>query len=322
MAPVDLKSLTEAIAASVERAKQSDPRALRTKVSELQAEVQRLTAQVAARREPVTRTKVVEVKVHVLTPADRKLLANRAGLFRHTANAIVELVDSAAEFHKLADRLAAALAVKPQTQVPDYRPSPYGPAVDSQLAGKNATFLGPSPFGGRDRPISSPVLRKPEAVPVSGLRKGERRMLEALARRYPLVLTKAQLATLAGFSVRGGTFNTYYSVLKRGGFIAEESYGRIAITDSGLAVAPAQDGAMNTAQTIAMWMGALRAGERKMLQYLVDIYPQTVTKGTLAQATNFSGKGGTFNTYLSVLRRIGLIVQERDMLCASQTLFA
>ena len=322
MAPVDLKSLTEAIAASVERAKASDPRALRTKVGELQAEVQRLTAQVAARREPVTRTKVVEVKVHVLTPADRKLLANRAGLFRHTANAIVELVDSAAEFHKLADRLAAALAVKPQTQVPDYRPSPYGPAVDSQLAGKNATFLGPSPFGGRDRPISSPVLRKPEAVPVSGLRKGERRMLEALARRYPLVLTKAQLATLAGFSVRGGTFNTYYSVLKRGGFIAEESYGRIAITDAGLAVAPAQDGEMNTAQTIAMWMGALRAGERKMLQYLVDIYPQTVTKDTLARATNFSGNGGTFNTYLSVLRRNGLIVQERDMLCASQTLFA
>jgi hypothetical protein len=342
MAPVDLKSLTEAIAASVERAKQNDPQALRAKLAQVEAEVLRLRRVADHKPESHTKTKVVEVKVAVLSTADRKLLANRAGLFRHTANAIVELVDSAAEFHKLADRLAAALALQPRSaavlvgQSQDFNPTPgnlvpingimeYVPHTRAQHlppAGQFdfATSRGPSPFGGNGPRIRSASL-KAGGVPGSGLRRGERRMLETLARRYPLVVTKAQLATLSGFSVKGGTFGTYYSVLKRSGLLAEDGPGRITITDAGLAMCPAQGGMMNSAETIAMWMGALRAGERRILQHLIDHYGPT-TKEALARETGFSDRGGTFNTYLSVLRRNGLIeMQGRDSLRASPNLF-
>jgi hypothetical protein len=40
-------------------------------------------------------------------------------------------------------------------------------------------------------------------------------MLETLARRYPLRVTRAQLGTLAGFTPSGGTFATYFGTLKR-----------------------------------------------------------------------------------------------------------
>src|SRR5262249_44192096 len=65
------------------------------------------------------------------------------------------------------------------------------------------------------------------------LRAGERRMLDVLARHYPLKVTRTQLGTLAGYTARGGTFGAYFGTLKRHGLI-EEVNGDIQITRAGL----------------------------------------------------------------------------------------
>jgi hypothetical protein len=49
------------------------------------------------------------------------------------------------------------------------------------------------------------------------LRAGERRMLQALARHYPMKVTRAQLGTLAQFAPSGGAFSAYFGNLKRHG---------------------------------------------------------------------------------------------------------
>lgn len=183
------------------------------------------------------------------------------------------------------------------------------------------------------RPATVPTLPRPQIITTTrrpaapaesdtALRAGERKMLQALASRHPARYTRAQLGTLAGFSPRGGTFGTYFGVLKRAGFIIETN-GEVEITAEGLAyigtdVPPTPT---TTAEMLSMWRSRLRAGEVKMLDTLVEVHPESMSRSVLGELSGFSAAGGTFGTYLGVLRRNGLIEVRGDAVRASDTLF-
>ncbi len=174
----------------------------------------------------------------------------------------------------------------------------------------------------RARMPSSAKPTTPDAVQAT-LRSGERKMLQVLASRYPVKYTRSQLGTLAGFTPSGGTFGNYFGTLKRLGFITEN--GRdVEITQAGLdylgADIPPQP--ETTAELLAMWKAVLREGERKMLDQLVEIYPEAMTRQDLGERTGFTHTGGTFGNYLGSLRRNRLIEVDGDQVRASATLFA
>lgn len=153
------------------------------------------------------------------------------------------------------------------------------------------------------------------------LRAGERRILETLGARYPMKLTRAQLGTLSRFKHTGGTFGTYFGTLKRSGYISENS-GEIVITETGLQyLGDAIPNPMTTDEVLNMWRNALRAGERAMLDKLVEIYPAEISRDDLGQETGFTASGGTFGTYLGSLRRNGLIEVDGSSVRASDSLF-
>ena len=156
----------------------------------------------------------------------------------------------------------------------------------------------------------------------TALRAGERKMLQALASRYPARYTRAQLGTLAGFTPRGGTFGNYFGTLKRLAFIIES--GRdVEITQAGLdhlgADIPPRPETID--ELLAMWKSALREGERKMLDQLVEVYPEAMTRQELGERTGFTHTGGTFGNYLGTLRRNGLVEVDGNDIRASETLF-
>lgn len=152
------------------------------------------------------------------------------------------------------------------------------------------------------------------------LRAGERRILQVLAQHYPMHFTRNQLGTLSRFSPRGGTFGTYFGNLKRNGLIEEN--GDVMITQAGLNYLGADVPApATTEEVINMWRGALRAGERKMLDELVEVYPRTMSRGDLGRNAGFEASGGTFGTYLGSLRRNGLIEVQGGEVRASDSLF-
>lgn len=177
-----------------------------------------------------------------------------------------------------------------------------------------------------------PVTAAPVARPVAParatadtdttLRAGERKMLQALAQRHPLRYTRSQLGTLAGFAPRGGTFQTYFGTLKRAGYIVE-SGGEVEITIAGLDYLGADVPAAptTTAEMLAMWRARLRAGEVKMLDVLVEAYPDGMSREMLGELSGFTHSGGTFQTYLGTLRRNGLVEVRGDVVGASETLF-
>lgn len=138
--------------------------------------------------------------------------------------------------------------------------------------------------------------------------------------RHPGGLTRQQLATLSGFAVSGGTFGTYLGVLKREG-LAEEAGGLLTPTAEALAVAGGPAPPATTREVLDLWRGSLRAGQRAMLGALVAAHPAGMTKRELAERSGYELSGGTFGTYLGVLRRNGLVDVAGDDVRASATLF-
>ena len=58
-----------------------------------------------------------------------------------------------------------------------------------------------------------------------------------------------------------------------------------------------------------------------MLDLLIDAHPDALTRGELAQRAGYEISGGTFNTYLSTLRRNGLADITGDTVRANDVLF-
>lgn len=136
-----------------------------------------------------------------------------------------------------------------------------------------------------------------------------------------MVFTRAQVGTLTGFKISGGTFQTYWSQLRRLGYIDEQG-SEIRITEAGLdAAGVAPSAPSTTAELLAMWGERLKAGARQMLDVLVAEYPRELTYEELGQAVGMVTSGGTFQTYISTLRRNGLADTDRGTIRASSSLF-
>jgi hypothetical protein len=153
------------------------------------------------------------------------------------------------------------------------------------------------------------------------LKAGARRILDELARVHPLRLTRSQVGLAVGMKITGGTFNTYWSVLKRAGYL-DENGGDVGVTEQGLdraGVAPSSP--RTTEEMVAMWSSKLKRGAREMLAVLVECHPDGLPREALADRLAMVATGGTFNTYLSTLRRNNLITAHGGMVYASDDLF-
>jgi hypothetical protein len=296
LAAVDLERLRGQIEATLERAKADDPEMLRMRVATLE----RALREAEARPAEVERVEV-SVPIPFLDPEFARTMRVKLGAIVSDANTALKALRAAEDAslasepvppRELAPRLEAAPQA-PERPRTSRRHPPVLPAVDSEV-----------PDG--DTPT---------------LKKGARHMLAILARHHPLRVTRAQLATLAGFSVKGGTFQNYFGALKRAGYFAEVG-GEVWVTPEGLAAsgvsAPAP---MTTYERIEMWRGALKAGAREMLDVLVTCYPAVMTRDDLAKRVGMEPSGGTFQTYLSTLRRNGLAEVNRHEVRAGNALF-
>jgi hypothetical protein len=320
LAAIDISKLKSRMAETIERAAQADPKALRDEVLRLKRDNALLQRQTAAATTAVAKAVPPKpIEKWMLTEQDRQTLEGMVEHLDTLTSQLSRAVEHAGGLREMAgEALDAAEKAKAAVErgLRMEKLLASNPTV-SQMAkagvGVHIVARKLAPFD----PAMANMMRGGDAT---GLRKGERLMLQVLAQRYPVVVTKAQLATLAHLSVKGGTFGTYFGVLKRRGLLAEEFGGRITITDAGMAVCPPPSEPLTREGTIGMWMRSLRAGERKMLQFLIEAYPGYRTYDEVGQATQITPQGGTFGTYLGVLHRNGLVEKDGRSVRASQAL--
>jgi len=322
LAQVDLERLKKHMAETIEKAKQEDPKLLRAEIQKLKAELAKKPVPVAA---PVPKSAPIVVqavqvknrivKVPVLKPGEikkiRKIVESlektRAGL-----GASSKSIEAAAiSFSKdITSYLDAVEGVK-------QKPSPVVAPARRQVV----------PVAQRIQPpkrAAAPATTQKNGENGVVLVAGERKMLEVLAQFHPGTRSKSQLGALSGYTPSGGTFGGYLSTLRKNGLIKESHNGDLTITEAGLdwfggdrPAAPT-----TTDELIAMWRGKLVAGERKMLDVLLEAYPNPVTKEDLGEKSGYTASGGTFGGYLSTLRKNALAVVEDENVTASEALFA
>lgn len=138
------------------------------------------------------------------------------------------------------------------------------------------------------------------------LRKGERKILEVLARHQPNRLTRPQLGALTGIKGGGTTMGTYLGVLKRNKLIELDE--DVGLTPAGLALTgPTRHKPMTRDEIVAVWKNALRAGERNMLDAVISNGGE-MTRDALGAVVQIDPHGTTFGTYLGVLKRNDLFI--------------
>lgn len=283
LAEVDLEQIRAALAEGAQPLpKNADPAVLARRVEQLQA-------QLAAAAAPV----VERVEVPVLTD-----------------DALGRLDAAAAQLRTLVDAHVEALRVSGETQA---RAIEAYQAVTAEIQALQAALAAPPrPSPARvvsDLGPSAAVRTTPASAAVAGgeveLRKGARRMVEALGRMAPLRLTRSQWGTVAQLKTSGGTWSTYLSDLRRAGLVDETAEGW-TLTAAGFEFLGGRPDPMTPLELQQHYLRILRAGAAKMLTALIDAYPDALSREQLGDAAGLATSGGTFSTYLSDLTRNGL----------------
>lgn len=139
------------------------------------------------------------------------------------------------------------------------------------------------------------------------LKRGARVMLQVLAAWHPVPLTRGQVAVLAKISARGGTFSTYIGTLKDNHLVDEIGEG-LTITADGLRVSGIAPWPPRSAkELVERFAPVLKRGIRHMLDVLLGRWPNWMDRAQWAGQAEVKQTGGTFSTYVGILRQCELI---------------
>ena len=157
-----------------------------------------------------------------------------------------------------------------------------------------------------------PAPPKPSPrAPSSGLTKPQQRVLDALAWLADMGIaeraSRVQVAFLADYKPQGGAFNNTLGSLRTAGLVEYPSAGEVALTVDGGASACRLDLPPTSEALQRAVMERLTGPQRRILQPLIDAYPDALTAEELAEASGYEAKGGAFNNYRGSLRSLGLI---------------
>lgn len=277
---IDLSAIEAQMKETIERAKEEDPVELKRRIRELEDITKRM-AKVADVR-PIVQEVEVEVAPKEVTEAVRIVLADAPVELRNLADDVRRI---AGDIDK---RLAAAWELLRNVR-PVEKTATARPVVS---------------------PVHTPAGEAPPSRPVSSSTDlgSKQKILDAIAFLIELGQDNPRreaVALVSGFAM-SGTFKTYLSALKTSGYITYPSDGRLALTELGRATAKDSIHRLNEDSLREIVYVRVGASKTRILKRLVAMYPRSIDREQLAQDTGFE-MSGTFKTYLSSLRTMGLI---------------
>lgn len=292
LTPVNLSNLRERFSLVSERSDEDDPSTLRAKITELERRM---------KDRPIER--IIEEKIiekPVLTPeALRQLheaidtavtLGKEIGNFHSLLNALVGQYQNHQDQPNLKDSLPKLSATKEIKQEPS-------------------------------KPVTlSTVIHQRKSE--TSLRRGEIRILNVLSRYPSQRLTPKQLASLVNLTASGGTWSVYVSRMKRNGWIQMDAEGFLQITSSGLDHIGIQTLPQPTSieDVLVLWKAALRTKEYAILCYVIDSHPRPIPFLEIASYFDLVQSGGTFASYIGILRQNRLIIVKNKEISLSNEL--
>jgi hypothetical protein len=279
LAAVDLKRLTSQLADTVERAKADDPAELRKRIAELERELkaakgasngdslERAIAKAVAERNREWERKFADAEKH------------HTGVI-NTLQRIRELIDQSDP---------AIVFVRP----PDVDMEAFKTAIDKArpIVVPAAWHAKPSTGGGN---------RSNGDIP-HGLGSPHMRILQAAYWcKDDREVTASKLAFYANYTAGGGAFNNPLSKLRSLGLMEG-----LQITPAGESLMVGRVDPKPRGAELREWLRPKIGGpENKILDVLMEAYPQRLRSDALAEQAGYSAGGGAFNNPLSRLRSL------------------
>jgi hypothetical protein len=287
LAQIDVQTLGQQIAATVEKAKADDPRELKRRIAELEKQL--------AQRPKETVEKIVEKEVPVLRNGQLDRTEKIAERLQAFADRFL------GETHELQRLISAATIPQAREAAP-----PRGRAVKAPSARSAPPRRPPNPA-----PSAEPNVFTPATLPA-----GEERVLNAIA-QYADGVTREMLSVLTGY--KRSTRDRYIQLLAQRGFV--EAGGVIVATEYGIANLGNRFEPLPTGNRLReYWLARLPEGERHVLESVVAIYPDTIERAAIDEAAGY--RRSTRDRYLQLLRARRLVVfVGRGQVQASDLLF-
>lgn len=321
-AELDLAALGEQIAATVERAKADDPRELRQRIAELEAQLseplpitlERITVKVPVFDGEVDR---LEIAAGALAHISHEIA--EAG--RDVADAMAPLTAAIQEAKKLSTGLTDGSSpdVGDALRHPDAGSTPASSIAAPARTPRPSAKAGPSPQG-----PASPSRLAGAGILLSPVTGPQQRVLDALAWLQAVGLDgdRVRVAFLAGYSSKGKHFQNLVYALKGLGLVDYPTPGAVRLTDAGdqLASHPARPGTPGELQ--AAVLAKLSGPQRRILEVLIGCYPNGLTREQLAVASGYSAGGKHFQNLVYAVKGFGIAeYPEPGMVRAAPILF-
>jgi uncharacterized protein len=180
----------------------------------------------------------------------------------------------------------------------------------------------PSAMQQLTRPANTPSIRRAAHVITNGhsarpegLPSGERKILIACAQFENV--PKEDLTILTGF--KRSTRDAYIQRLRERGYV-DDTNGTVQPTADGLVALGHWDPLPTGDDLREHWLARLPEGERRILQVLVEAYPNFIDRDTLEESTGF--KRSTRDAYLQRMKPKRIIELGHGTVRASQMLFS
>jgi len=273
LAEIDLGALGAQIQATVQKSKDNDPRELRRRVAELERQLRDRPATVE------TKIERVEIEVPVL----------KNGQLDKALKLVDRLGEIAAPLKQAIDRVAkpsipSSTKPAPAAVVPARKPHHVPEKVQPSRSIASST----------EGDMTGPEQRILDAIA----------WLESLGIEQP---DQAAVAFLAGYTFGGGAFNNPRGRLRSRGLVDYPGGERIALTEAGRTLSVAPETPLNTEELHRHVMARLPGPEQRILQPLLDAYPESLSNDELAEAAGYTAGAGAFNNPRGRLRSLGLI---------------
>ncbi len=282
LAEVDLEQLRARLVATVERAKADDPKALRSRIAELERQL----------RERPTAATTIEVEKRIEVPVlgdfDRDLLSE-------TCNAMARVAGLLGDVAAMARRI---------TESPQLPAPPPGQPIREPVPRIDRV-----PREHRRPPPAAPAPR-PERAESAGLAAVHQKILNAIATLERLGVTPAPRPTvgaLSGYSASSGHFKNTIGNLRSRGLAVYPDAESLALTDEGRALAELSVDIRSVQDLHECWYRLLDRAQMAILRVLIENYPEAISREELGERSGYSHTSGHFKNVLGSLRTIGLI---------------
>jgi hypothetical protein len=148
-----------------------------------------------------------------------------------------------------------------------------------------------------------------------------RAFLTVLANRQGKPTRRNQLAVFSGYSAKSRHVDNTISALRTSGYLSGSS-DALVITEAGLTALGEYEPLPTGQALIDYWIREAGAAPGAMLAALVRVYPRTLTRDEVAEASGYSPTSRHVDNSLSYLRTLELIAGDKSSLSASEELFS